>query len=118
MWSAFQRPPDTNRPAKLGCVGWIALVFLASLWLGALVVFALYGFNPGGWLVKEANWSGAIFLWPSLMALMLASVVYFWRDRRHRRTWVVTLVLMATCPLWFVVVYAFIVEFIKLKLRP
>ena len=62
--------------------------------------------------------AGRDILWPTLMALMLGYAVSSWRDRRYRRTWVAMLVLMGTCPVWFVVVYAIIFEFIKFTLGP
>jgi hypothetical protein len=80
-------------------------VFLASSWLGAAVVFILYGFNPGGSALKEAKWRGALVLWPSVMALMLGYSFYYRRDPRRFISWVVTLVLMATCPVWFPIFY-------------
>jgi hypothetical protein len=90
------------------------MVFLASSWLGAFVLFILYGFNPGGSPLKEAKWRWALVLWPSLMALMLGCSVYCWHDRRRFRCWVVTLVLMGTCPVWFPVFYAFTIELVSL----
>jgi hypothetical protein len=118
-WAPPQAPVsgDTGQKDRAGCAGWIVLVFLVSSWLGAFVIFVLYGFNPGGSPVKEARWRGALIVWPALMALMLGCSVYFWRDRRHLRTWVVTLALMGTCPVWFPVMYALIIKLVAGALR-
>jgi hypothetical protein len=95
---------------RAGCGGWIVLVFSASAWLGSAVVFVLYGFNPGGSPLKEAKWRGALLVWPTVMALLLGYSIYYWRDRRRFWGWVMTLVLMATCPMWFPVLYGLMVE--------
>jgi hypothetical protein len=116
-WDAPDVPLSGNdgHRERAGCAGWIVLVFLASSWFGASVVFHLYalvGFNPDGSALKEANGRGVLLLWLSLMALMLVLSVYFWSDRRRFRNWVVSLVLMATCPVWFPFFYALVIGII------
>jgi hypothetical protein len=102
---------------RAGNAVWIVVLFLPSAWLGAAVIFILFGFNPGGSVLKEELWHGAIVAWPTLMFLMLGFSIYFWRERRRRWEWLATLVLMAACPVWFPFAYLALVDVVSVIVK-
>ena len=102
---------------RAGNAVWIVVLFLPSAWLGSAVIFILFGFNPGGSVLKDALWDGAIIAWPTLMILMLGFSIYYWRDRRRRRSWLATLVLMAACPVWFPIAYLTLVDVVSVMVK-
>lgn len=105
--TAFEGPAGRSRWGRW--VG-IAVVFPVSGWLGMAVNFVLFGFNPGGSVVKEAMWRTAVVLWPAAMLLLLFLAIRSAMDPRRGRDWAITLSLMGTCPVWFPIAC---VEFVR-----
>ena len=97
--------------ARLGCT---LGVFLVSAWLNLVIVFVLFGFNPGGSATKNGLWKGAMMSLPTLLGLLLGYSLYYWWKPGRYRSWLVTVILMAACPFWFPVGYGIFVECVTL----
>lgn len=107
--------PTTNpQPSqRAGSLALTAGSFLASTWFGMFVIYAFFGFNPGGSPRKDALFLPAFILWSVLMLLMLGYSLYYSRDRRRRASWLTTLVLILTCPIWFPLAFALLIELVS-----
>ena len=115
--SNLEENTEKSDQRRSGNAVWIVVLFLPSAWLGAAVIFIVFGFNPGGSVLKESLWRGAIIAWPTLMFLMLGFSIFYWRDWRRRREWIATLVLMAACPVWFPIAYLALVDVVSVIVK-